>query len=66
MDDLIEALTIFRRYSSARFPTACEHDEMYVCVDPAVVSDVDKARLAELSFCPCDAGSFKSYRFGSC
>lgn len=66
MDDLIEALVIFRKYTDERWPTHCEHDVMYVCVDPDAVSDADKAKLDELSFIPSDDEEcFASYRFGS-
>lgn len=66
MDDLIEALTIFRKYSNEKWPTSCNHDELSVFVDPDVVSDDDKKRLEELSFKPDDCGGFVSFRFGSC
>jgi hypothetical protein len=66
MKDLIEALTIFAKYSDDQHPTHCDHDVMYVGVDPADVSDEDKDRLEELSFLPDEGhGSFKSFRFGS-
>lgn len=65
MDDLIEALTIFRKYSDTRYPTNCVHDELWVCVDPEQVSDADKKRLDYLGFLESDYG-FVSYRFGSC
>jgi hypothetical protein len=67
MDDLIEALTIFRKYGNPAYPTHCEHDEMFVCgIDPGSVSAEDLARLEELSFTPTDADSFSSFKFGSC
>lgn len=67
MNDLIEALLIFAKYTDKDIisPTACEHDVLYVMVDPAVVSGEDLAQLAELSFRPNDVGTFTSYRFGS-
>ena len=64
MDDLIEALKIFRKYTDAYNPTNCTHDEFLVNVDPDKVSEEDKIRLGELSFTP-DRGSFSSYRFGA-
>lgn len=65
-DALIEAFGIFRRYGNPAFPTFCEHDALYVCVDYSEVSDADKARLETLGFSlnPDDDG-FMSYRFGS-
>lgn len=71
MKDLIEALTIFAKYTDAEFPTHCEHDVLTVCVDPALVTAVDKARLEELGFHAGKEGSdqedsFYSFRFGSC
>jgi hypothetical protein len=64
MDDLLEALTILRKYGNPKFPTGCEHDVLRVYIDPGPVSDEDKERLAELSFRPGEE-CFKSYRFGS-
>ena len=58
MDDLIRALTIFRKYLNAPYPTTCEHDVMYVNGIP--VSDVsvgNRLELKELGFVPdleCD------------
>lgn len=68
MKDLIEALTILAKYGDPYAPTHCEHDVLYVCIDPDQVSEADKARLAELSFRPDteNGGGFRSYRFGSC
>jgi hypothetical protein len=66
MKDLLEAITIFVKYSSDDYPTCCEHDTLYVLVDPSKVSDADKARLDELGFIakPEDA-NFMSFHFGS-
>lgn len=67
MDDLIKALQIFRKYTDAKYPTGCEHDVLYVYVDPADVSDEDIARLDKLGF-DVDNGvgyCFSSSRFGS-
>lgn len=53
MNDLIEALRIFAKYTSRRFPTQCEHDLLIVCGVPVLeVSEEDKLRLAELGFTP--------------
>lgn len=64
MDDLIKALQIFRKYSNEEWPTHCEHDILYVCVDPSLVSDKDKEELEKLSFTAEDY-RFYSFRFGS-
>lgn len=67
MEDLIKALQIFSKYDNSKYPTACEHDIMYVCVEPDKVSDEDIASLKVLGFsADYDIGSFKSFRFGSC
>lgn len=66
MDDLIQALTIFRKYANLYAPTNCTHDELYVIVDPAIVSAEDKALLEKLGFYPSGDGmGFVSYRYGS-
>lgn len=68
MDDLIKALTIFRKYGNPDSPTHCEHDVLYVVISPAVVSVEDKTALEALGFHP-DYGNetmFYSFRFGSC
>lgn len=67
MDDLIEALQIFRKYDNPACPTHCEHDEMTICVAAGAVTDpADRARLDALGFFP-DAGfdCWKSFKFGS-
>ena len=71
MDDLIEALTILRRYlknTNSLSPLHCEHDELTVCdVFASDVSMADGKRLSELGFfADADNDCFKSYRFGSC
>jgi len=66
VNDLIKALQIFLKYSDPYAPTHCEHDVMYVNVNPAKVSDEDKAALDELGFTPDSNGMFRSFRFGSC
>jgi len=67
MKDLIEALTILLKYGNPQFPTHCEHDELYVDIDPEQVSEEDKKRLYELGFFPSEElTGFTSYKFGSC
>lgn len=71
MDDLIEALTILRKYGNPEWPTHCEHDVLTVDIDPSLVSKEDLAKLDELGFFPGDGGDcaedcFQSFKFGSC
>lgn len=70
MDDLILALTILKKYIvdsyNLKFPTSCEHDVLYVSVDPESVSDDDKIKLEDLGFIAQEEDAcFVSYRFGS-
>jgi hypothetical protein len=66
MDGLIEALQILRKYDNPQWPTHCEHDELWILIDPAKVSDEDKARLDELGvFVDEENECFKSFRYGS-
>lgn len=68
MDDLIEALTIFRKYKNEQFPTHCEHDVMWIMgVTNDEVSDADRERLGTLGFfwSDSDGGAWKSFKFGS-
>lgn len=67
MKDLIEAFTILLKYGNPDYPTHCEHDELYVNINPSLVSAEDKIRLDELGFFPSDEhDGFTSYKFGSC
>lgn len=71
MKDLIEALTILSKYTDVDYPTHCEHDVMQVNVDPSLVTDDDRAKLASLGFEAFEGGDgedpdFRSYRFGRC
>ncbi len=75
MDDLIEALQIFRRYGNPPYPTHCEHDVMYIVgIQPRDVSEDDQATLKELGFFVAGLGGidydpdealFQSFKFGS-
>ena len=69
MDDLIEALTILRKYLTGyavKFPTHCEHDILLV-VAPRHVSEGDANRLSELGFhWSGEYECWASFRFGSC
>ena len=65
MDELIEALQIFRKYGNPKYPTHCEHDTLYICgIDPEDVSVEDIKKLDELGFFVVDDG-FQSFRFDS-
>lgn len=69
VDNLIEALTIMRKYANPSFPTNCSHDLLYVNVSPELVSEEDLARLDALGFHPDTefaSDGFVSYLFGSC
>jgi hypothetical protein len=67
MDDLIEALTIFRKYGNPKYPTNCVHDGLYIMeyhIEDISSEDVD--RLETLGFIWDDIeGVFMSYKFGS-
>ena len=69
MDDLIEALQIFRKYTDTKYPTNCSHDEMAIMeVEPSGVCKEDVERLDELGFFISEDGDdsyFMSFRFGS-
>lgn len=66
MEDLIKALQIFLKYGNKNYPTFCEHDILYVDVDPSVVSDEDKETLDELGFFVDDENDcFASFKYGS-
>jgi hypothetical protein len=67
MKDLIDALTIFAKYTEDTHPTCCAHGALYVNVEYKAVSEEDRERLYELSFFKSDNGEgFMSFRFGSC
>lgn len=59
MEDLIKALLIFQKYIKPddlayEYPTACEHDELCVNVNPDIVSVEDKTTLYKLGFFPSE------------
>jgi hypothetical protein len=64
VQDLITALQIFAKYTDSAWPTGCEHDTLYVYVDPVQVSKQDLETLATLGFIT-DEEKFMSFRFGS-
>lgn len=67
MDDLIEALTILRKYGNPEWPTHCEHDVMhFVDIDRDDMANEDIKRLDELGlFWDEDEECFISFKFGS-
>lgn len=65
MKDLIKALEIFLKYGNPESPTNCSHDELWINIDPKLVSKSDKAKLRRLGFFVSDDG-YSSFRFGSC
>ena len=70
MDDLIEALQIFKKYQDKihkKYPTHCEHDVLSIMgVNIEDVSDNDIKRVDELGFEWSDEDDcFISFRFGS-
>ena len=66
MEDLIKALLIFLKYGNKKYPTSCEHDILYVDIDPSVVSYEDKKTLDELGFFVDDENDcFASFKYGS-
>ena len=65
MEDLIKSLQILLKYGNPKHPTHCEHDCLFVVIDPSLVSDPDIIELNKLGFCEGDGG-FNSYRYGSC
>lgn len=71
MDDLIEALQIFKKYQrkeyNKKYPTHCEHDLLMVANVERWLENADMVRLEELGFEWNDEfDSWASFRFGSC
>lgn len=65
LSKLIEALTIFNKYGDPGCPTHCEHDELFIMIDPDDVSREDKDKLEDLWFTETGDGTFRSGYFGS-
>lgn len=64
--DLISGLTMLSRHPSNKHsPLHCEHDELWVCADPAEFTAEEIAQLDAWGFTPDDEGGFSSFRFGS-
>lgn len=67
MKDLVRAFQIFARYTDNEYPTSCEHDQLYVHVNPSQVSHKDISELENLGFdIDYDLECFTSTKFGSC
>ncbi len=67
MNDLIEALQIFAKYSNEEWPTHCEHDILMISDVQNDISQEDKDKLEKLGFHWSDEfDCWVSYRFGSC
>jgi hypothetical protein len=71
MDDIIEALNIFRKYMESEYeigyPTHCEHDVLFINCDKKDIPEEDVKRLEELGFIWMSGDDcWGSFRFGSC
>lgn len=64
MKDLIQALQILSKYENPTYPTHCEHDELYILVNPLLVSKEDLEELKKLGLRAGD-DCFISTKFGS-
>ena len=67
MEDLIKALQIFLKYQNLRWPTHCEHDELFIVgITKEEVSEEDLNKLETLGFEWIEENQlFSSFRFGS-
>lgn len=67
MKKLIESLQIFLKYKDLDYPTACEHDVMYVHgIEKDEVTSEDQALLAELGWQYDDSiDVWYSFKYGS-
>jgi hypothetical protein len=67
MDELIQALEIFKKYQNLEWPTHCEHDVMLVVgIKQNEVSEEDTQKLNELGFTWMqEYECFGSYYYGS-
>ena len=67
MKDLIEALTIFSKYTETEWPTNCEHDELFIMdVSRLDLTEEEHARVLDLGFMwDEDDEVYSSFRFGS-
>lgn len=67
MDNLIEALTIFRKYANRKFPTMCAHDILMITgIEEGQPSPEDVSKLEELGFFwDKEFECWASFKFGS-
>jgi hypothetical protein len=66
MKKLVRALQIFNRYTDSEFPTSCEHNQMFVHVDPKQVNQSDITELENIGFeVDYDLECFVSNKYGS-
>ncbi len=66
MKKLIKALNIFLKYGNKQYPISCEHDVLYVIIDPEKVSIEDKRLLEKLTFeVDDDLNCFYSFHYGN-
>lgn len=68
MKDLIEALTIFAKYTNTAWPTHCEYDQLTICgiSSKDALTPEEQAHVEALGFFWDDDGeAWISYRFGS-
>lgn len=68
MKQLVEALQIFLKYGNPDCPTHCDLYQLTICgIDPADVSDEDKAELENLGFIVSNEygkETFVSFKYG--
>jgi hypothetical protein len=66
MSQLIKALQILLKYGNPDFPTHCEHDALYIMINPDNVSAEDKIQLEILGVLVNEYDEcFISYKYGS-
>lgn len=67
MEDLINALLIFKKYRNSKFPTNCEHDVLMIMeIEKDELSEEDKKEVARLGFFWSESeGCWSSFKFGS-
>lgn len=69
MDELIEALTILKKYllpGNVNYPTLCCHDELHVCATNDVTPE-ERERLDVLGFHWSESDdNWYSFKYGSC
>ena len=69
MKEFIEVLQILMKYDNPDYPFHCEHDVLYIGVDPEKVSEEDIAKLKKMGIYKGEdeySEGFYSYKYGSC